>query len=59
MVVRRPTVAHVLGVIAYLLAAAVARWPPLVNMLILCVLPVFYGATSEGWSGTRSPRGEA
>lgn len=47
-----------LGVIAYLLAAAVARWQPLVSLLILCVLPVFYGATSQGWSGMRNRRQE-
>jgi uncharacterized membrane protein len=41
-----------LGVIAYLLAAAVAGWQPLVSLVILCILPVFYGATSEGWGVT-------
>jgi len=30
----------------------VALWQPLGSLLIICVLPVFYGATSEGWSGT-------
>jgi uncharacterized membrane protein len=45
-----------LGVIAYLVAAALALWQPLVSLVILCVLPVFYGATSEGWSGTWNPR---
>jgi uncharacterized membrane protein len=40
-----------LGLIAYLLAAAVALWQPLASLLIICALPVFYGATSEGWSG--------
>ncbi len=47
-----------LGVIAYLLAAVAARWQPLVSLLILCVLPVFYGATSEGWRGTWNRRRE-
>jgi len=37
-------------VIAYLLAAAVALWQPLGSLLIICVVPVFSGATSEGWS---------
>jgi uncharacterized membrane protein len=46
-----------LGVIAYLLAAVVARWQPLASLVILCVLPLFYGATSEGWSGTWTRRG--
>jgi hypothetical protein len=38
-----------LGVIAYLVAAAVALWLPYGSLVIICVLPVFYGATSEGW----------
>jgi uncharacterized membrane protein len=38
-----------LGVIAYLLAAAVALWQPLGSLSIVCALPVFYGMTSEGW----------
>ncbi len=41
-----------LGLIAYLLAAAVALWQPLASLVIICALPVFYDATSEGWSGT-------
>jgi hypothetical protein len=41
-----------LGLIAYLLAAAVALWQPLGGLLTICVLQVFYGAISEGWSGT-------
>lgn len=43
-----------LGVLAYLVAAAVAVWQPLASLLIICALPVFYGATSEGWRGVRS-----
>jgi uncharacterized membrane protein len=39
-----------LGLVAYLLAAAAVLWQPLASLVILCVLPVFYGATSEGWS---------
>jgi uncharacterized membrane protein len=39
-----------LGLIAYLLAAAAVLWQPLASLVILCVLPIFYGATSEGWS---------
>jgi hypothetical protein len=38
-----------LGVIAYLIAGAVAPLQPLASLVIICVLPVFYGATSEGW----------
>ncbi|HUB42263.1 MAG TPA: TMEM175 family protein [Streptosporangiaceae bacterium] len=37
------------GVIAYLLAAAVGLWLPLASLLIFWALPVFYAATSEGW----------
>jgi uncharacterized membrane protein len=43
-----------LGVLAYLLAAPVALWQPLASLVIICVLPVFYGATSEGWARTRN-----
>ena len=42
-----------LGVLAYLLAAPVALWQPLASLVIICVLPVFYGVTSEGWGRTR------
>jgi TMEM175 potassium channel family protein len=42
-----------LGVLAYLLAAPVALWQPLASLAIICVLPVFYGVTSEGWGRTR------
>jgi len=38
-----------LGVVAYLIAAAVAAASALASLVIICVLPVFYGATSEGW----------
>lgn len=43
-----------LGVISYLVAAAVAPWQPVASLVIICVLPVFYGATSEGWGRARS-----
>jgi hypothetical protein len=39
-----------LGLVTYLLSAAAVLWQPLASLVILCVLPVFYGATSEGWS---------
>ena len=42
-----------LGVLAYLVAAAVAPWEPLASLLILVMLPVFYGLTSSGWAGLR------
>jgi hypothetical protein len=41
-----------LGVIAYLPAAVLARWQSFVSLLVLCLLPVFYGAIREGWSAT-------
>ncbi|HXB49757.1 MAG TPA: TMEM175 family protein [Streptosporangiaceae bacterium] len=44
-----------LGVIAYLVAAPVALWQPLASLVIICVLPVFYGATSEGFGRARKP----
>ena len=37
------------GVLAYLIAALVAVWLPIVSLFIICVLPVFYGLTTEGW----------
>lgn len=42
-----------LGVSAYLCAALLALWQPIAGLVIACVLPVFYGATSEGWSANR------
>jgi hypothetical protein len=42
------------GVAAYLVAALVALWQPVAGLVIACVLPVFYGVTSEGWSPSRS-----
>lgn len=42
------------GVLAYLAAAAVAVWQPVASLLIICALPVFYGATSEGWREVRT-----
>lgn len=45
-----------LGLVAYLLAAAAVLWQPLASLVILCVLPIFYGATSEGWSRPEASR---
>lgn len=45
------------GVGLYLLAALVALWQPLVGLVVACALPVFYGATSGGWSTGGSRRG--
>jgi TMEM175 potassium channel family protein len=42
-----------LGIVAYLLAAVLALWLPLGSLLIIAVLPVFYGLTSEGWHWPR------
>jgi uncharacterized membrane protein len=39
-----------IGVGFYLLAAAVALWQPVAGLVVAAVLPVFYGATSEGLS---------
>jgi Endosomal/lysosomal potassium channel TMEM175 len=36
-----------------LLAAAVALRQPLASLVIICVLPVSYGAKSKGWGRTR------
>jgi transcriptional regulator with XRE-family HTH domain len=45
-----------LGIVAYLLAALLALWLPVGGLLIIAVLPVFYGLTSEGlyWPWSRS-----
>ncbi len=43
-----------LGVLAYLVSAAVAPWQPVASLAIIVVLPVFYGLTSEGWIGLRT-----
>jgi uncharacterized membrane protein len=40
-----------LGVASYLVAAAVAPWQPIASLVIIVVLPVFYGVTSQGWTG--------
>ena len=39
----------VIGVIAYAVAAACALWLPVAGLVIICVLPIFYGVTSGGW----------
>ncbi len=44
-----------LGVLAYLLAALAALWQPVASLVILCVLPVFYGSTSQGWHQAPRP----
>jgi uncharacterized membrane protein len=44
-----------LGLVAYLLAAALALVVPVGSLAIVCVLPVFYGLTSEGWTGKWLP----
>jgi uncharacterized membrane protein len=40
-----------LGVVSYLIAAVIAPWQPAASLGIVVVLPVFYGLTSEGWTG--------
>lgn len=45
-----------IGVGFYLGAALLALWQPIAGLLIACLLPVFYGLTSEGWSPYRNRR---
>jgi uncharacterized membrane protein len=45
-----------LGVGSYLCAALFALWAPVAGLTIACLLPVFYGVTSEGWSPYRNRR---
>jgi uncharacterized membrane protein len=40
-----------LGLIGYLIAGLAALWLALGSLLIVSVLPLFYGLTSGGWSG--------
>jgi hypothetical protein len=40
-----------LGLIAYVVGAVLALARPVGSLIIVCILPVFYGITSEGWSG--------
>ena len=44
------------GIASDLLAVLIALWEPAVSLVILCVLPVFYGFTTEGWRGLRRRR---
>jgi uncharacterized membrane protein len=37
------------GVASYVVAGLAAFWYPVVGLVVICVLPVFYGATSAGW----------
>lgn len=45
-----------IGVGFYLAAALLALWQPIAGLVIACLLPVFYGVTSEGWSPHRNRR---
>lgn len=45
-----------LGVGSYTCAALLALWQPVAGLVIACLLPVFYGVTSEGWSTHRKGR---
>lgn len=40
----------VVGIALYVMSALVALWQPFVALAVACALPVFYAATSEGWS---------
>jgi uncharacterized membrane protein len=44
-----------IGIGAYLGAALLALWQPIPGLVIVALLPVFYGITSEGWSRSRKP----
>jgi len=37
------------GVASYAVAGLAAVWYPVAGLAVICVLPVFYGATSAGW----------
>jgi uncharacterized membrane protein len=37
------------GVASYAVAGLAAVWYPVIGLVVICVLPVFYGATSTGW----------
>ena len=37
------------GVASYAVAGLAAVWYPVAGLIVICVLPVFYGATSTGW----------
>ena len=39
----------VFGVTLYALSAVAAVWSPVAGLVIICILPVFYGMTSAGW----------
>lgn len=42
-----------IGLGLYLLAIPAAFWEPVAGLVIISVLPVFYGVTSEGWARNR------
>jgi hypothetical protein len=44
-----------LGLIVYLLAALLALVAPVASLVIVCLLPVFYRFTSEGWGREAVP----
>jgi uncharacterized membrane protein len=39
----------VFGIALYALSALAALWYPVAGLVIVCILPVFYGLTSTGW----------
>jgi len=45
----------VVGVIGYAVVALCAVWLPVAGLVIICVLPVFYGVTSGGWRRRTPP----
>jgi uncharacterized membrane protein len=44
----------VIGVTSYAVAALSAVWYPVAGLIIICLLPVFYGMTSAGWGAERT-----
>jgi uncharacterized membrane protein len=49
----------VIGIASYAAAALSAVWYPVAGLVVVCLLPVFYGVTSAGWRPAPSPLAEA
>jgi uncharacterized membrane protein len=49
----------VFGIAAYAVSGLAALWYPVAGLVIVCILPVFYGLTSGGWRfrGSAAPSG--
>jgi uncharacterized membrane protein len=44
----------VFGITLYALSGMAALWYPVAGLVIVCILPVFYGLTSSGWRPRKS-----